>query len=204
MMELKMKYRMYVIAASVTVAAATFLVMVPFCHQKTMTKVDWREGMLADTAKFLQENQLKSLEIEGICLPDILLRTDSGSVYLYTIVERPTLVFRYFDINCTDCIKKEAKLLEQYTPGIENRVIYIASFQNYRSMKAYNIANEITQKAFQLNPDQQLGVEIDTYRLPYYFILYPNGKISHFFMSAPEGAPYLELYFKGIKRLFME
>lgn len=80
MMELKMKYRMYVIPASVTVAAATFLVMVPFCSKKTMTKIDWREGMLADTTRFLQENQLKSLELEGRCLLDILLRTDSGSI----------------------------------------------------------------------------------------------------------------------------
>lgn len=80
MMELKMKYRMYVIAASVTVTAATFLVMVPFCHQKTMTKIDWREGILTDSTRFLQENQLKSLELEGRCLPNILLRTDSGSI----------------------------------------------------------------------------------------------------------------------------
>ncbi|WP_278702556.1 hypothetical protein [Phocaeicola sartorii] len=203
-MELKMRYQIYVIAAAVTAAAITFLIMAPFSHENPMPDVNLRKEMLADTTRFLQMNQLKSLEFEGMCLSDIFLRSDSGNVSLYSIVKHPTLVFRYFDINCTDCIQKEATLIKQHTIGVEDRVIFIASFLNYRSMRAYNLANEITQKAFQLNLDQQLGSEIDKNRLPYYFILYPNGKISHFFMSAQESSQYIELYLKGIKHLLME
>lgn len=203
-MELKMRYQMYVSATAVTAAAVTFLVMAPFCHEKPISDLNLRKEMLADTTKFLQMNQLKSLEFEGMCLPDIFLRSDSGNITLYSAIKHPTLIFRYFDINCTDCIQKEATLIKQHTIGIEDRVIFIASFQNYRSMRAYNIANEITQKTFQLNLDQQLESEMDRNRLPYYFILYPNGKISHFFISAQEGSPYIELYLKGIKHILVE
>lgn len=203
-MDLKVKYRMYVVAAFLFAAAITFAAMMPFCRQAPAQETLSNVNALSDSTWFIQENFLRAQLTEGTRLPDLMVNADSGQVSLLASVDRPTLVFRYFDTNCTDCIQKEAELVKQHARNIADRVVFLGSFRNYHSLKAFNQANHISQKSLQTDLDQQLAWEPDTHHAPYYFILYPGGKTSHFFMSMAEFTAYTRSYLEGIDRLLAE
>lgn len=206
-MDLKVKYRMYVVAAFLFAAAITFAVMMPFCHRSSTDKNSSAHAnmeALSDSTWFIQTNFSRALNVEGYLLADLTVNADSGEVSLLASVKSPTLIFRYFDTNCTDCIQKEAELVEQYTRNIAGQVVFLGSFRNYHSLKAFNLANHINQKSLQTDLEQQLMWEPDTHRAPYYFVLHPGGKTSHFFMSMPEFSAYTRIYLEGINRLLAE
>ena len=201
-MDVRKKYRMYVIAALIFSAAITTSIMMPFCQESTVPQEDVSNvNALSDSTWYMVNNFSKSLAVEGVFMKDIILNSDSGKISLHSFITKPTLVFRFFDINCAPCIQTEVKLMQEQTKDIADQVILIGSFDTYRALKAYNLANDINLNALQIGLGERLGWEPDRYNSPYYFVLYPGGKASQFFMSVPEYSSYSEKYLEGINRL---
>lgn len=197
------KYRIYIVAAFIFSTAITISIMMPFCYQSNIQEENSiNTNVLSDSTWFLTKNRSMSLIVEGTKIPDITLNSDSGEIKLYNLINKPTLIFRFFESNCNTCIQTEAELIQKYTKDIADQVILIGSFNNYRALKAYNVANEINLTGLQIGSGEQLGWEIDTHNSPYYFVLYPGGKTSQFFMSVPEFSSYSQTYLEGINRLF--
>lgn len=199
------KYKMYIVAAFTFAVAATVAVMLPFCRQTTRSdETAFNIEALNDSIWYIKANFTKALDVEGIRIADLYMESDSGKVSLHAFIAKPMLIFRYFDNNCSPCIRTENKLIKEYAGDISDRILFIGSFQSYHALQAYNRANEINFTSLLVAPDQQLSWEPDTHRGPYYFVLYPNGKASHFFMSVPEYTSYTKIYLEGINRLLTE
>lgn len=205
MMDLKAKYRMYVIAAFVSAVAITAAIAMQLYAQPVPLEADIKSNVaLPDSTWYIQASFIRALEVEGTLMPDVSLNSDSGKVSLMKTITQPTLIFRYFDTNCADCIKKEADLIKQCIEANFTKVLFIGSFQNYRSMRAFNISNGIQWSSLQLGLEQYLEWEPDAQQAPYYFVLYPSGRTSHFFMAMPEFIAYTRKYLHGMNRLLSQ
>lgn len=177
----------------------TLLVMLPLCKKEgSMHSTDY---VMPDSIWFQSKNFSTRLDTDGSRLADVHLRGEQGIVNLYSLLDKPVLVFRYFDRNCESCIEKEAAIIKECVENPGSKVLMIGSFSDYRSMKAYNQAHGIEGNTLQINLNEKLDWKPDTYELPYYFILYPDGRVSHFFMAMPEYATYTRKYLERMNCL---
>lgn len=202
-MDIKKKYRMYIAAAFIFSTAITISIMMPFCYEPNIQQKDSAIiNVIPDSTWFMSKNFSIGLSVEGIEIPDFTLNSDTGEVKLYNFINKPTLIFRFFESNCNTCIKTEVELIQKHAQAITDQVLLIGSFTNYRAFKAYNIANEFNLSGLQIDTGKHIEWEPDTHNSPYYFILYPGGKASRFFMSVPEFSSYSQTYLEGVNRLF--
>lgn len=81
-------------------------------------------------------------------------------------------------------------------------MLLIASYSTYKGLRAFLAANKMDSlTAYQMSPLDTIKWEPDKYESPYYFILYPGGKTSHFFMAVPDYLKYTKQYLEGVTKL---
>ena len=197
--------KIYLVIVAVTAISLTFLVMFPFTQGGTIqesNKEYQEEQLLPDSANYMMRNFKRSLNVEGSRLNDVALYSHNKNTSWHKLVSKPTLVFRFFETNCEPCICAELTALKERTDSIQDKVLLISSYSIYKGMRAFLTANKMDSlSAYQMNPLDTLAWEPDKYESPYYFILYPGGKTSHFFMAVPDYIKYTKQYVEGVTNL---
>lgn len=195
-------FGIYLVVVAVTAIALTFLVMFPFVQQGPKESKIYPSEQLPDSASYIMRNFRRSLSVEGFCLNDVSLYTHHKNTSLCKLVQEPTLVFRFFETNCEPCINAELTALKECTADIQNKVLLVASYSTYKGLRAFLAANKMDSlTAYQMSPLDTIKWEPDKYESPYYFILYPGGKTSHFFMAVPDYLKYTKQYLEGVTKL---
>lgn len=197
---------LYCVVTAVVAISVTFLVMYPFIQGKKHDGVSsqkYQSQSLPDSAGYMMRNFARGLNMEGITLNDVLLYREGKSTSLHKLVKEPTLVFRFFEINCEPCIREEISVLQKNMNTLPDKVLLVGSYATYKGMRAFLTANQLNLfPAYHMSPADTLEWEPERYESPYYFILYPEGKTSRFFMSVPEYISFTQRYLEGVKRLW--
>lgn len=193
----------YLVTVAVSAISLTFLIMFPFIQGSTKENDNgYRMELLPDSTSYMIKNFKRGLEVEGVGLNDVSLYTHDKNMSLHKLVKEPTLVFRFFETNCEPCILAELTALKECTDSIKHKVLLVGSYATYKGMRAFLVANKKDSLlAYRMNPLDTLRWEPDKYESPYYFILYPDGKTSHFFMAVPDYIKYTRKYLEGVTNL---
>ena len=193
----------YLVVVAVSAISLTFLIMFPFIQGSIKENENrYRVEQLPDSASYMMKNFKRGLEVKGLELNDVSLYTQDKNTSLHKLVKEPTLVFRFFETNCEPCILAEMTAVKECTDSIQHKVLLIGSYATYKGMRAFLAANKKDSLlAYRMNPLDTLKWEPDKYESPYYFILYPGGKTSHFFMAVPDYIKYTRKYLEGITNL---
>ena len=198
-------YGLYCVVTAVVAISVTFLVMYPFTQGEKYNEASSKKHQmqsLPDSASYMMRNFARGLNVEGTTLNDVPLYREGKNTSLHKLVEEPTLVFRFFEANCEPCIREEISALQKSMDTLSGKVLLVGSYATYKGMRAFLTANQLNLfPAYHMSPVDSLECEPERYESPYYFILYPEGKASHFFMSVPEYINYTQRYLGGMKRL---
>jgi len=196
---------LYCVVTAVVAISVTFLIMYPFTQRKKADDIfsaKNRLRILPDSTNYMMRNFVRGLNMEGVTLNDVPLYKEGERTSLHKLVKEPTLVFRFFEMNCEPCIREEISVLQKRMGTLSSKVLLVGSYATYKGMRAFLTANQLNLfPAYHMSPVDTLEWEPERYESPYYFILYPGGKTSHFFMSVPEYINFTQRYLEGMKRL---
>ncbi|WP_106830314.1 hypothetical protein [Parabacteroides pacaensis] len=116
------------------------------------------------------------------------------------VKNKPVLIYRYSHLDCSLCIEKNVKFLKDIFKE-QDSCIYIFSFYySQKDMYAFKKMNKLSFPILNIkfNKDE---FPIEEYNTPYFFVLYPNRKISNIYIP-DEQFPFLtEKYLRNIKSL---
>ena len=162
-------------------------------YEKTMGKLD-----------FFELNNEVCHAMNGLKAPDIQCSTKEESPFLSSFVkDKPILIYRYSELNCRTCFETELQHLQQYFPENDRQAIILCSYLNESDFQVFKRMNKIRLPIYRIDSDA-FGWIADEKDSPYYFVLYPDMKVSQFYI--PEKA-YPEMntsYLEGIKRLLAD
>jgi hypothetical protein len=153
-----------------------------------------------DSLEFLSRNFKMGLEVDGHHFDTILVQDRNELKSLFHLIQEPVLIFRFFHTNCHPCIEKCFHLMQEECSDLNNKPIIIAYFPEYRSLRNYCKNNKI-ENPYYLSVKDGIDWHPDSYGSEYFFVLYPNGKASHFFAIKEGYEEHTKLYLKGINRL---
>lgn len=124
---------------------------------------------------------------------DIYLIGDTTSVYfpLWKINDRlsdylglldsPILCFRIKDTDCHSCIDKGLEAL--HLSNIDSQKIKIlGAYRSQKSLERFLSIKNIEYESFITNHDCFSDWKIEKSQMPYYFVIYPDMKVSNFFI----------------------
>lgn len=196
-------YYMYLVAVAVTAVSLTFLVMFPFTQGGAQKSGGPNMSLtLPDSVNYIMRNFQRGLDVEGTALNDVPLYTLNRNTSLHKLVKEPTLVFRFFETNCEPCICAEVMALQNSMNDLHDKVLLIGSYATYKGMRAFLTANKLDSlSAYRISPLDTLRWEPEKYESPYYFVLYPDGRASQFFMAVPDYIGYTKQYIEGVRRV---
>lgn len=140
------------------------------------------------TSKFEQllHNSIATSNYEGTSIPDIEL---SDGTLLSERINQPTLIFRFSESNCQECVEQTALSIKTLFANHETHVIILADFVQNRKLQIYlnklGLSNFIYYQVEQLSQDWP----IDNISAPFLFITDNSLKIDNILLphySFPE------------------
>lgn len=125
-----------------------------------------------DTLQFLSENiNLKpNLRIEN---------TDGELIMLNKIFDGRKIVFRFFEFNCNACYESSyASYKEMINRVGRDNALLLADYQNERNLYVFMRINDFRCEVYNTK-GVELNLEIDKNRVPYFFIVDKNMKVTN-------------------------
>ncbi|MCF8360972.1 MAG: hypothetical protein K9H26_19645 [Prolixibacteraceae bacterium] len=113
-----------------------------------------------------------------------------------------TLIFRYNEFTCSDCIYKEMGNLKELAKKIGTQnIIILASYKNQRDLYVTKRVNEINLPVYNI-PHNSLDNIIDSYNIPYMFIIDKDLGPHNLFIPNRYFISSTEEYFRDILKYF--
>jgi hypothetical protein len=153
------------------------------------------------------ENKLK-IEIQSeftkISPDQELIDFNEDTLSIESLFSHPVLIFRYSALQCNSCIDLEKSLIDslfKQNSQIEPYISYFVFYSNRREYIADIRESKNNIPYFQV-PDNSLGLQIDKYNMPYYFVLNQGLSISDVFIPEKENLELSKIYLENvIKRI---
>lgn len=114
-----------------------------------------------------------------------LLTIRGDTVLTKDVFKRNSIVFRYSMLNCNNCIETEINIL------IKNKTLFneeLCIIAHYKSLRNLNVFYKTFKKRglsnikMYLLPNNDLGIPLEKYNIPYYFHIDSNLTMSNFFV----------------------
>lgn len=155
--------------------------------------------------KAFTENQILLSENTSFSIsPTLQLTGENNNVIrLSEIINRDhTLIFRYNEFACSDCIYKEMGNLKELAKviGAQN-IIILASYKNQRDLYVTKRVNGINLQVYNISQNSLDNI-IDKYNIPYMFILDKDLKPHNLFIPNKYFISSTEDYFRDISKYF--
>jgi hypothetical protein len=123
--------------------------------------------------------------VEVFSLPtDYVLRTENGKpITIDSAFSKPTLVFRFSELQCENCIMTELAIIKSL--GCNNHIVGLGSYNNPRQL---SIARQKYQIDFPLlfmqlsETDIILPTSLESIGVPYYFVMSKQGLTKQVFI----------------------
>jgi hypothetical protein len=110
----------------------------------------------------------------------------------------PALIYRYTQQNCTPCYEDQIRLLQEIFRDSPRSVKILSSYQNRDFVR-----NRGLEIPFYHIPFTAFDWQVERYNVPYYFVLYPNMKISNIYIPNEHEPELNRQYLEGIKRFLL-
>lgn len=155
--------------------------------------------------KVFTENQiLLSENINFMISPYFELTGEDDSKYKLSEIlnNDQTLIFRYNEFSCSDCIYDEMGNLKELAKKIgEKNIIILASYENKRNLYVNKRVNGINFEVYNI-PHNSLDNTLDNYNFPYMFILDKDFKARNLFIPNKFSVQATKEYFMHISKYF--
>lgn len=120
---------------------------------------------------------------------------------LFKNINKPMLIFRFKETNCHLCIENEFQIMRCCVSDIKNNCALLGSFEHQRELKVFMKLKGISFFSNNVSNEIFSNWPIEQYEMPYYFVLYPDMKVSNFFIPDKAYPGLTQKYLKGVKRL---
>lgn len=149
---------------------------------------------------YLRNNLYWNLEYEKSAAQTQLLTDTTGNeLPISKVVRKPTLVFRYSDRNCHDCIRFGIAKLNELTDTAKIEAVILSQYDEVHSLKTkgriFNPGNLPMYDIARITP-------IDDLNVPYFFILNEDSTIGELFVPEKLFPSLTERYLKTIGRKY--
>lgn len=146
-----------------------------------------------NTQQLLSENQT----IDS-CL--ILLDENGDSISFQKIIEKSTIVYRFFDSFCFACVETDIGILKEIGKVIgSDRIILISDYTNTNKSKILKEKYSLEFRVFSCLGEISLPVETNFDQVPYFFVLESNLKTRLVYLTDSDNH-YDKLYFRVIRQ----
>lgn len=152
---------------------------------------------------FIREEENKNLQLDGnLELLDIAGKT----VLAKDVFKTNSLVLRFSELNCGECIDAEIKALLDNKDKIKTDVILIAYYQNPRDLFVFYKEFQkkgLTNIKMYLSPDKGLAIPLDKQNVPYYFCVNSSLIMNNFFIPQKEKPKLSQVYLDYTSKNFL-
>lgn len=151
-----------------------------------------KEQLLTFEQNFINEKASGNLELnDNTELVDI----DGNVILVKEIFKRNSVVLRYSEFNCKDCIEAEINVLIKNK--LKEEIILIAFYQNRRDLFVFR--EEFKKRGLNstkmfLLPDRGLNIPIEKLNMPFYFCIDSNLTMTNFFIPQKDKPKLTEVY----------
>lgn len=164
---------------------------------------DIKKELLTFEQNIFEENQNENLKLRE----DIKLTNINGNIVLTKdIFKKHTLVLRYSESNCDDCIKAEFSTILKNKELFVNDICLIAHYRNKRDLFVFykDFQNKgLKNIKMYLLPDKGLDIPADNLNMPYYFCIDSTLRITNVFIPQKDKPKLSESYLLSTSNNFM-
>jgi len=141
------------------------------------------------------ELQMQSIRTK---LPETISLEDSPNIVKLLHNEKPLLVLRIKQTNCSMCIESAIDQLSQDTRFTPANSILLVSYSNLRMINLLLKKYDLHFYYLTIMPDELSDFPVERYESPYFFILYPNRELRHFFIPEKTYTEMTKEYLDGV------
>ena len=129
----------------------------------------------------------------------IMVKQESSVIPFSDLLESEyKLFFNFSDINCTTCINQEVENIKAFSDSLgTEKIVLLANYRNERALIIFKRMNNLQNEIYNLN-FEQLGLPIENYNLPYYFIANNSGITEHVFIPEKERSDLSAKYYEAM------
>ncbi len=134
---------------------------------------------------------------------DNYLYNETGSKINFRTLSksRPVLVFRYTELSCNACVDVEMFNLTKYWNVKTNiHPIIMTSYEDKSNLYMFKRVNRVEFEMYN-TLNSKLPIDVEEDNIPYYFVLYPNGKVDNVFIPDKTLPQFTDQYFKIIEKI---
>lgn len=108
------------------------------------------------------------------------------------------LFFNFTDINCSSCIAQEVGNIIKYADSIGiKRIVLLGNYRLSRDLIVFKRLNNLKMDIYNTN-NQKLGLKVEEYNLPFYFLAKNEDESKHVFIPEKERPSLSEKYYEVI------
>ena len=161
----------------------------------------YQSNVVSDECFLYQTNFRLNTKMRGQTALDISCEKSGKKLSLSELVQNgPVLVYRYSDVNCSACVENEFHTLRQYFKNNTEKVAILCSYERESDIDGFRRTNLLKYPIYKAEM-KAFSWDADLYDRPYYFILYPDMKVSDFYIPAMEFPEESKEYLAGVERL---
>jgi hypothetical protein len=130
---------------------------------------------------------------------NIVCKNRQQEAPLYELIPKsPVLIYKYSDSSCTPCFEKDIKATGTCFKGIENNVIILCEAHSERNLRLFLSENRLNFTVLVM-PSNSFQWEIENHGNHYFFVMYPNGKLSDVFIPDKDNPKLTDEYLESVK-----
>jgi hypothetical protein len=130
---------------------------------------------------------------------NIICKNRRQEALLYELVPKiPVLIYKYSDNSCTPCFEKDIKAIANCFKEVEDRVLLLCEVHSERNLRQYFRLNNLDFTVLSI-PTNLFQWEIENHSTRYFFIMYPNGKLSDVFIPDKDNPELTIEYLESVK-----
>ena len=151
---------------------------------------------------FYSNNLRTGYLMNGINAPDVSYLEDVHEKKIVELAKDKPVLICIYKIECSMCEKDELKELHSIfndtIENIENVYILCSNFIR-REVYVYTKKNHLNISVYGISPTGSFDWIAEEYNKPYYFVLHPDMRISHFYLPDKKYPIINKQYLEGVK-----
>jgi thiol-disulfide isomerase/thioredoxin len=177
-------------------------------------ELEYKDLEVAYSERQKNENIISAfsyLSIDGLKMSDIktnkieLLLSESEKIcikrsnveHLTEIVDRPTVVFRFFSSNCGSCITTQLEILNKFSKKFGKKKVILLPDHLNNQIRDYLIKEKIIIGIYETD-DVNLGFDFDKQKIPYLFLCNKDMDINISFILDNNLKEYSDFFFSAV------
>jgi len=147
---------------------------------------------------FIYEKTSENLQLQGNTK---LIDVNGDTITLKDIFKKNSIILRYSELNCKDCINAEINALVENKEKLKADIVLLAYYKNKRDLFVFY--KDFQKKGLDdikmyLLPDKGLNIPIDKLNMPFYFSTDSTLTMTNFFIPQKDKPELSKVYLNNI------